>query len=367
MEQKQKISVFLESLEGGGAEQVLLTLINSFVEKGRKVEVVLCRSGGVYQKQVSPNVDLVQLRAKNLFWGFPKLTRYFRQNKPRVLLTTLNLASMTALLAKRLARVDTRVVIRIANTISQQKKSWLKNQIDRLLQRIIYPWADEIIAVSHGVGDDVSATLGISRQRIVTIYNPMITPALIELSNEKLEHPWFESGQPPVILGVGRLNSLKDYPTLLHAFAIVVEKHPARLLILGEGNQRAYLESLTAELNLQDKVSMPGFVDNPFHYMKHAGVFALSSITEGLPGVLIQALACGCPVVSTDCPHGPREILDGGKYGHLVPVGDSQSMAEAIIAALSCPPKLVDNAWLDQFSLDAAVEKYLSILAHGQE
>lgn len=362
MKKHNEITVFLESLEGGGAEQVLLTLINSFVEKGCKVEVILCKSGGVFQKQLSPDVNLVELRAKNLFYGFPKLVRHLKISKPRVLLTTLNLASMVALVAKRFAGVDTRVVIRIANTISQQPKSWLKKNVDRLLQKWIYPWADDIIAVSDGVGDDLAAYVGIAKERILTIYNPIITPKLKALADVKLEHPLFVPSQSPVILSVGRLHVLKDYGTLIHAFSRVSAKRPAHLLILGEGDQRAQLESLVAELKLNDKVSMPGFVDNPFQYMKNASVFVLSSISEGLPAALIQALACGCPVVSTDCPHGPREVLDNGKHGKLVPIRDSESLADAILQSLDEPRKQPDPAWLERFSLENAVDEYLRIL-----
>lgn len=362
MGQNREISVFLESLEGGGAEHVLLTLINAFIQRAHEVEVILCKSGGLYQKQLSPDVNLVELHARNLYYGLPRLVRYLRKMKPRVLLTTLNLASMVALIAKRLARVDTRVVIRIANTISQQPKNWLKKNLDHLLQRLIYPWADEIIAVSDGVGDDLSAHVGIHRERIITIYNPIITPELKELANTKLDHPWFMPDQPPVILGVGRLNVLKDFGTLIRAFSKISANHPARLLILGEGDQREHLETLVAELKITDKVSMPGFVDNPFQYMRNASVFALTSVSEGLPAVLIQALACGCSVVSTDCPNGPREILDHGRHGYLVPVRDSDAMAEAIIDALVQPRNQPENAWLAKFSLDNAVDEYLRIL-----
>lgn len=309
MKKNNEIFVFLESLEGGGAEQVLLTLINSFVEKGYEVEVVLCRSGGVYQKQLSSTVHLVELRVTSLYYALPKLVKYLKKTKPHVLLTTLNLASMVALIARRLARTNTRVVIRVANTVSLQPKSWLKNKIDHQLQRLIYPWADKIVAVSDGVADDLAFHIGIRRERIITIYNPVITPRLKELSIIELNHPWFLPNHPPVILGVGRLEVLKDFGTLIRAFAKLVREWPARLLILGEGNQRIQLESLVAELCLCDKVSMPGFVENPFQYMKNAQVFVLSSISEGLPGALIQALACGCPVVSTNCPTGPMEIL----------------------------------------------------------
>jgi glycosyltransferase involved in cell wall biosynthesis len=362
MKKNSEISVFLESLEGGGAEQVLLTLINSFVGNGCKVEVILCRSGGVYQKHLSPAVNLVELHVKSLYYGFPKLVKYLKKTKPRILLTTLNLASMVALVAKRLARTNTRVIIRVANTISLQPKGWLKKKLDHLLQSLIYPWADGIIAVSDGVGDDLASHIGIPRGRIVTVYNPIITSKLEMLSTVELNHPWFLPDQPPVILGVGRLDVLKDFNTLIRAFDRLSVECPAHLLILGEGDQRGKLESLVAELNLGDKVSLPGFVENPFQYMKNAHVFVLSSISEGLPGVLIQALACGCPVVSTNCPTGPMEILQGGKYGHLVPVGDVEALAQAILQSLRGDHCRPPADWLDQFKVGPVVQQYLNII-----
>lgn len=362
MQKYDEISVFLESFEGGGAEQVLLTLINSFAENGYKVEVILSRSGGVYQKQLSPAVNLVELHAKNLYCVLPKLVRYLKRAKPRILLTTLNLASMVVLVAKRLARTNTRVTIRVANTISLQPKGWFKNKIDQQLQRLIYPWADEIIAVSDGVGDDLASHIDLPRKRIVTVYNPIITPKLEMLSTVELNHPWFLPDQPPVILGVGRLDVLKDFNTLIRAFARISVECPAHLLILGEGDQRGQLESLVAELNLGDKVSLPGFVENPFQYMKNAHVFVLSSISEGLPGALIQALACGCPVVSTNCPTGPMEILQGGKYGHLVPVGNAEALAQAILQSLRGDHRKPPTDWLDQFKAGPVVQQYLNII-----
>ncbi len=362
MKKADSITVFLESLEGGGAEQVLLTLINAFAERGREVEVVLCKSGGVFQKRLSPAARLVELRAKDLYRGFLPLVRYLRQKQPRVLLTTLNLASMTALAAKRLSGAPTRVVIRVANAVSKQPKGRFKNAVDRFLQRRIYPWADEILAVSNGVADDLAAHISLPRERVRTIYNPVVTPDLQRLADEPLLHPWFAPHHPPLILAVGRLDVLKDFGTLIRAFAHIAAESPARLLILGEGNQRPVLEALVAELNLNDRVSMPGFVENPFSYMKNADVFVLSSISEGLPAALIQALACGCPVVSTDCPHGPREALEDGKRGKLVPVGDSQALAQAILQTLAAPRPQPDPLWLQRFSLSRIVDEYLKIL-----
>jgi glycosyltransferase involved in cell wall biosynthesis len=201
-----------------------------------------------------------------------------------------------------------------------------------------YRFADGIVAVSNGVADDLTEKARIDRDTITTIYNPVVDDTLGEMAAHTPTHPWFGAGQPPVILGVGRLTPQKDFQTLLRAFARLRGEREIRLLILGEGRQRTELTALARELGVTDDFDMPGFVDNPYQYMARASVFALTSLYEGLPGVLIQALACGCPVVSTDCPGGSAEILENGKYGRLVPVQDASELANAIRSTLDAPP-----------------------------
>ena len=175
--------------------------------------------------------------------------------------------------------------------------------------------------------------------------------------------PEFYDSAPPVLLAAGRFTGQKDYPNMIRAFAKVRAERPARLMILGEGKQRAELEALIAELGVADDVALPGFVDNPFMYMSRASLFVLASKWEGLPGVLIQAMACGCPVVSTDCPSGPREILEGGKYGPLVEVGDVQGLADAILRTLeSSVPSAELKARAADFSLESICDEYLNLL-----
>ncbi|NLO89188.1 MAG: glycosyltransferase, partial [Clostridia bacterium] len=187
-----------------------------------------------------------------------------------------------------------------------------------------------VVAVSQGVADDLVKTTGLMRELIKVIYNPIVTPELLEKAKESIGHPWFKPGQPPVILSAGRLTAAKDFPTLIHAFARVRAERLARLMILGEGEERPNLESLVRELGLESDVSMPEFVENPYAYMARAAVFVLSSAWEGFGNVLVEAMAVGTPVVSTDCPSGPAEILEGGKWGKLVPVGDVEKLAKAL-------------------------------------
>jgi glycosyltransferase involved in cell wall biosynthesis len=230
------------------------------------------------------------------------------------------------------------------------------------LARWFYPWADAIVTVSQGSAEDL-ARLGLSSDCIKVIYNPVVTPELFEKVTEPVEHPWFEPGSPPVILGVGRLEKQKDFPTLIRAFAQVRQQRPARLMILGEGQERPDLETLVQELGLAENVALPGFVANPYAYMGKAALFVLSSLFEGLPTVLIEAMATETPVVSTDCKSGPAEILANGQYGKLVAVGDVKGMAEAIISTLEAPPNSEAlKLRAAEFSLEKAVAQYQQVL-----
>jgi glycosyltransferase involved in cell wall biosynthesis len=228
--------------------------------------------------------------------------------------------------------------------------------------------ADAIVAVSNGIADDLAKHAGIPRERITTVYNPVVTQELIVKAQQPVDHAWFAPDAPPVILGVGRLHPQKDFATLIRAFARVRSQRPARLVLLGaaDAGREGYandLRSLSAVLGVADDVRFEGFVANPFAYMSRASVFVLSSIHEGLPGALIQALACGCPAVSTDCVSGPREVLDNGKFGLLVPVGDDAQMAEAITRAFDDPlPSERLKARADLFSVDRAVQQYWNLL-----
>jgi glycosyltransferase involved in cell wall biosynthesis len=236
------------------------------------------------------------------------------------------------------------------------------NRWSPLLARLFYPWSDGIIAVSRGVAKDLTDVTGLPLERIHTIYNPTITPILLEKAKEPIDHPWFKPGELPVILGVGKLYEQKDFPTLLRAFARVRQVKPCRLVILGRGPQRQKLNALTRELGLSQEVAMLGFVENPYAYMARAAVFVLSSAWEGLPNALIEAIALETPVVSTNCESGPQEILDHGKYGSLVPVGDSDAMAQAILEVLSGQIKSVEPTWLQKFTLEATVRQFLDVL-----
>jgi glycosyltransferase involved in cell wall biosynthesis len=231
------------------------------------------------------------------------------------------------------------------------------------LAKQFYRKADCIIAVSEGVADDLVSVAGLARSEIRVIYNPVVTPELVARAEEPLVHPWLVPGAAPVVLGAGRLSPQKDFATLLRAFAQVRAARPVRLIILGEGELRGQLEAQAAALGVSEDIQFPGFVDNPYAYMRRAGVFVLSSAWEGFGIVLVEAMACGAPVVSTDCPVGPAEILDGGRYGPLVPVGDGGALAQSILSMLDRPmdPERL-RARAGDFALDKIGRQYLEVL-----
>jgi glycosyltransferase involved in cell wall biosynthesis len=230
-----------------------------------------------------------------------------------------------------------------------------------LLIRLTYPRADAVIAVSQGVSEDLRRVLNDDVREIKVIYNPVLTPRVMAQSMEEVQDPWLEEGSPPIVLGIGRLVPPKDFPTLIRAFARVRQRHECRLMILGEGPLRAELEGLIGELGLAPVVRLPGFAHNPYPYLRRAAVFVLSSVWEGLPTVLIEALACGTPVVSTDCPSGPREILVGPLRDNLVPVGNIDAMADRIMHWLTHPELRVapDPEFLGRFSPEQAFGEYM--------
>ncbi|XWK88417.1 MAG: glycosyltransferase [Phormidium sp.] len=358
------ITLFMAGLGGGGAERVMLYLARGFVEKGLSVDLVLVKTDGPSISLIPPQVRVINLNTRRLVRSFPALIGYLQKNQPKALLSAMEDINVVALLCRRLAGVSTRVVVSVHNTLSVESKTstQIKKRLAPYLARLFYPLADQVVAVSQGSAVDL-INLGLSKESVKVIYNPVVTPELLKKAAEPLTHPWFLPGEPPVILAVGRLDKQKDFPTLIRAFAQVKQQRPARLIILGEGQDRVSLEALVQELGLEKEVALPGFVDNPFAYMKRSALFVLSSLYEGLPTVLIEAIAVGTPVVSTDCKSGPAEILENGRYGKLVPVGDIPAMAQAIISALEHP---LDAALLQQkaeeFLLEKAASQYLEVL-----
>jgi len=360
---EERFALYLPSLLGGGAERVTLNLAEGMAQTGVRVDLVLAEATGPLLSSVSSGVRVVDLRAKRVAASLPALARYLRRERPTALLSALDHANVIALWANRLAGNATRTVVAIHNTpsLDSRNAASLRGRLIPLAMRLFYPWADRIVAVSKGVAEDFTAMTRIEN-RLEVVYNPVIPPDFFAKAQAPADHPWLAPGQPPVILGVGRLTRQKNFPNLIRAFAQVRQTRAARLLILGEGEERPALEALVKELGLEAEVSLPGFVPNPLAFMKRAALFALSSDSEGLPTVLIEALALGTPVVSVNCKSGPQEILAGGRWGRLVPVGDSQALAAALTATLAEPRRAVPPEAYSSYTQKTVVEVYLRLL-----
>ncbi len=342
----------------------MVTLANSFAQKGHAVSMVLVFPHHTYADELHPSVEQIDLHASRLMVGGLRFARYLRHAKPNAILSTVTRINGWAAIARSLARSHARLVVREATTptvVLKQLRTH-KQRLDFQVIRYLYPKADVIVAPSRGVQEDILQIIPHAEPKVKVIYNPVIDETLYQKSLERVTHPWFTQPRIPVVLSVGRLIWDKGFDTLIRAFARIRAGHDARLVILGEGGERASLEKLVDSLNLGEWVWMPGFEKNPFKYMRRASVFVLSSRREGLPNALIQAMACGCPVVSTNCPSGPEEILDGGRYGHLVPVDDVDALAQAIEQTLRGDRKEVPSGWLDQFATDHISKRYLQVL-----
>jgi glycosyltransferase involved in cell wall biosynthesis len=390
------LALFIPSLAGGGVGRFILHLAKSFASRGHKIDLLLCRVAGPYLDQLPAGVNIVQLKASSGWRGrssalsadykslralllpillpykapkpvnfLPDLVRYLQSERPDALFSAKTPCNLVALWAKRIAGGSTRIVVSERSSLSpivKSKKEWRWRFVPPIIRRV-YQWADGIISVSKGVGDDVSLVTGLPREWIKTIYNPIMNLEIHNKSLEPVNHPWLATNGLPVILGVGRLVPQKDFPCLLRAFRRVRSTRNARLIILGEGRLRQELEILAKTLGISQDVSMPGFTENPYAFMGRASVLTLSSAWEGFGNVIGEALACGCPVVSTDCSSGPAEVLKNGTFGTLVPVGNDKALAEAILAVLDNPSdkeRLRSRA--SEFNIDNISERYLQVL-----
>lgn len=357
---KQRVSILISNLMAGGAERVTLNLIDGLVQLGCEVQLVLFSAVGELLADVPEGIEVIDLACERAHRGAIPLARYLRHQVPDVLIGTEGHANIVAYFARLLAGVETRLVFTEHLALTGSPRN-IRDRLYRLLASRIYRRVEAVVAVSGGVADSLVRGVGLPRESISVIYNPVLTEHFWETVAEPVEDPWFAPGGPPVILGVGRLVAQKDFPTLLKAFARVRQTHEARLMILGEGPDRRALEAQALELGLEGQVRLPGFVSKPASYMAHSSVFVLSSVREGLPTVLIEALAAGVPVVATNCESGPMEILDGGKLGRLVPVGAPEELGAAIIAALDDGKCSVEKAILTKYSPKEAARRYLEV------
>ncbi len=377
MDSTKKISIFCPSLAGGGAEKVAINLARGLARLGPQIYLVVAQAQGAYLQQASEEieeaVELINLKAKYplLLGKTLALMRHLQEQRPDYLISILDIVG-SSLIARQLVNVPTKVVMTVHTHLSQQFKDRhgiFATKFRWLCINKFYAQADAIATVSKGVAADLSINSNIPLNEIKVLYNPILNHDFYETLKEPIWHPWFVPGEPPVILGVGRLVKQKDFATLVQAFAKVRQHQPARLVILGDVDNREpqiepQLQAVISQLGLADDVELLGFVNNPYPYMAKASVFVLSSIYEGFGNVIVEALAAGTPVVSTDCESGPAEILAGGQYGTLVPIRDPHKLAEGIRATLAAqrdPERLQKRAAM--FSADKVAIEYSNFLS----
>lgn len=365
----QLISFFIPTLQIGGAERVVVNLANGFCTKGYNVHVVLLKQEGQFINALDDKCEIINLGVKRTRNAFPSIYRYIKTERPDVVISSIDHLNVAVLLVKQF--LHTKTIIIEHNVVTNDFLSMVYHNgtlsgIVPSLMKILYPKADRVIAVSESVKKSLIDKIPQLSNNVSVIYNPIFSQDILTKSKENVDDAvikqWLNEF---VIISVGRLERVKDYPTLIRAFAIVRQQGvDAKLVLLGDGTERNNLENLVKQLHLTEHVYMPGFTDNPYKYISKANVFVLSSVSEGLSSVLIEALGCGVPIVSTDCNGAPNEILDNGKYGKLVPINNPQAMAEAILS-------IFDNNNYDtnigiqrakQFSIEQAVTKYEEVI-----
>jgi glycosyltransferase involved in cell wall biosynthesis len=362
-----KITMVLPDFGGGGAERIMVFLANGFAQMGIDVTFLAGRAEGPCLTDLSGDVRLVDLGVARFARAVPALVRHLNAQSPDAVLSALTHANLVLLLAARLARRGPRLVVAEHNSTTMLANAGRgpKQMVKTALLKALYPRADCITFVSHAMQAEFQNLLKLTPDRLATIYNPVPVGRLRDLAATGARNPWLAGKDGPVVVAAGRLTPQKDFHTLLRAFALV--KPPARLIVFGEGPERSSLEALRQKLNLQDRVAFPGFVKDLPAELGAADLFVLSSRWEGLPGVLLEALALDVPVVATNCPTGPDEILQGGRWGRLVPVGAVEDLATAMRAALEGPRPTLARDALARFAPDLVVRQYLSVLLPGRD
>ncbi|SFF47910.1 Glycosyltransferase involved in cell wall bisynthesis [Fontimonas thermophila] len=364
---RRRIAIFLSTSGHSGVDRAMKHLIPALARRGYAVDLLKVRGHGPNLTDVPPGVRVLDTGASTTYLALFALVRYLRRARPAVLLADKDKVNRTALLARWLAGAsDTRLVLSSGTTISVDLQH--RGAFERWLQRTsmgrLYRYADLVIVTCADVADDMAAYTGLARAHIRPVASPVVPAALFDARPRPPDHPWFAPGAPPVILGVGELSARKDFETLIRAFARLRAQRACRLVIVGRGKRLEALRALAKALGVDADVDFPGFRSDVYAFMAHAAVFALTSRWEGLGFVLIEALACGTPCVATNCPSGPREILDDGRYGPLVPVGDDGALAEALARLLDDPPPrdLLQRA-ARPYEIEAATDAYLQAFA----
>jgi len=358
-----RIAIYTPDLSTGGVGKMRVHLIHEMVRRGVSVDLLLANTDSPLFGQLPPEVRTLCINTTHPVYSLPALYRYFRRTPPDALVTDRLRLDIACQRARRLARARTRLYLSVHNPLTVKLASIGAKKSAKLRDDFLH-WAprnDRLIAVSHGVADDLVDGLGLPRPFVQVVHNPVITPTLATRAAEAVTHPFLTPKTAPVILSAGRMTEQKDFPTLLQAFQRVRAKRDCRLLLLGDhGGLHDELLALIGTLGIGDDVSLPGFDPNPYRYMAKCDVFVLSSRWEGFGNVMVEALATGLPVVATDCPVGPREILKDGALGPLLPMGDVAAMAEAIERVLDTPADPAGlKAGVQEYTVEKSVDGYL--------
>ncbi|NGY05400.1 glycosyltransferase [Solimonas terrae] len=356
------LAILVSYSGAGGVERVINLLAGELAQKVR-VDLLTIKQQGPHVDGIPRNVRLIPLTARHAWTASSEIAAYLSSERPDVLLVAKDRAGRAALRAQRRVDSPSRLWLQIHTNMTQSLAG--SGRISRAWRlaamRRIYPLADGIVAVSRGVRDDLIRECRLQPERVHVIHNPAIPRDIEQLAQAPVPHPWLADPERPVIIGMGRLTEQKDFRTLLAGFARLPS--PVRLILLGDGEQRAALQRLADELGVAERVLFAGFRKNPYAWLARARLFVLSSRWEGFGNVLAEALALGVPCVSTDCPSGPSEILDGGRFGELVPVADVERLAIAMQETLTRP---VDAERLrsaaSDFRVEVSAARYLALL-----
>lgn len=359
------LAIFIPSYAGGGGERIALFLARALANAGLRVDLVVACAHGPLRDELLPGVTKVDLGAVTEILAAPAWIRYLKRARPRCAMSMIHTANFSSGIgASVVPDVPVIINLRIALRCDPAAQWWFRGWFGFGPERLVYRRAARIVGVSQGVADEAAELFEVPPRRVSSIPNPRRSRgASGEIAPE--HEPLFAK---PVVLGVGRLAPQKDFAMLLRAFADLTSSRDLHLVILGEGPERASLEAQAKALDVSGRVFFPGFVDDPEAYARRARVFALSSRNEGFPGALIEALEAGAAIVSTDCPFGPREVLDGGRFGRLVPVGDADGFSTAIEAELDAPDigpdaRRVERAyWMQRYEPEVITARYLSLI-----
>ena len=337
-----RIAVFFATSGRSGVDRLLINLLPELVRQGYAVDLLHVRGHGPDPDALTPDVRVVDLGASHALSALPGLVRYLRRERPDTLFSGKDRINRVAFLARRLAGVPLRQVFRYGTTpsVALPRRRWPERVLQARSLPRLYRRADRVLTPSEGVRADLVACYGVPGDRVRALPSPVLPESLLTTEQSRPDHPWFDAGEPPVVLGVGELSRRKDFATLVRAFARLRSEREARLVLVGQGGEHGHLAALARELGVAEDMDLVGFQANPYPFMAHASVLALSSRWEGLGFVLVEAMALGTPVVATDCPSGPRELLDEGRIGPLVPVGDSTALADALAGVLEAPPDM---------------------------